>query len=322
MEIEHVSESPEIAAPREIPPLPGIRTNLSPAEVWIPLIRWSREHHLGPVSQIATVPNRVFSLTTENHVLSVQIHGLLAKFDGINFHLGFEPQLIDDQPFVHALDLKKNIEPLLQNLVLPAKTNRIVVIDPGHGGVNAGTKSLTDGSDEKEFTLDLAVRLKPLLEKNDWQVFLTRTNDTDISLSNRVTFADAHNADLFISLHFNAVASNLEQAGLETLCLTPVGMHSTFTRGYDDDPALVFPNNKFDTENLQYAMLLHRALLKGCGFNDRGVRRARFLGVLRRQNRPAVLIEAGFLSNTNESRRIADSEFRQKLAETIAGALE
>jgi N-acetylmuramoyl-L-alanine amidase len=98
-------------------------------------------------------------------------------------------------------------------------------------------------------------------------------------------------------------------------------MESSVTRGYEDDPALVFPNNAFDEQNLLLAACVHRALLQVNGRQDRGVRRARYLGVLRGQNRPAVLIEGGYLSNPLEAKRIADPAYRQRLAEAVAGAL-
>ena len=164
------------------------------------------------------------------------------------------------------------------------------------------------------------MRLEPLLASNGWNVVLTRTTDVDTSLSNRVTLADEVNADLFVSLHFNSGARQ-DQAGIETYCLTPTGMPSTLTRDYEDDVSRVFPNNAFDEENLQYAVRLHRAVLEGTGGSDRGVRRARFMVVLRGQNRPAVLVEGGYLSNLREAQSIADPEYRQKLAEAVAKAL-
>ena len=94
------------------------------------------------------------------------------------------------------------------------------------------------------------------------------------------------------------------------------------TRNYSDDARQVYPNNTFDAENLQYAVRLHRALLEIPGLTDRGVRRARYQTVLPGQNRPAVLIEGGYLSNPREARRIADPQYRQKLAEALAKALE
>jgi len=93
------------------------------------------------------------------------------------------------------------------------------------------------------------------------------------------------------------------------------------TRDYEDDTALVFPNNTFDRQNFQYAFRLHSALVETTGGVDRGVRRARFMGVLRTQNRPAVLLEGGYLSNPREAQLIGQPEYRQKLAEAVAKAL-
>ena len=74
-------------------------------------------------------------------------------------------------------------------------------------------------------------------------------------------------------------------------------------------------------ENLQLAMRLHAAVLHASGEEDRGVRRARFMGVLHGHHRPAILIEGGFLSNRGEADNIESGAFRQKLAEAIANAL-
>ena len=67
---------------------------------------------------------------------------------------------------------------------------------------------------------------------------------------------------------------------------------------------------------------MHRSVVEALCAGDRGVKRARFMGVLRGQNRPAVLIEAGYLSNPAEAKKIASADYRQKLAEAVAKALE
>jgi N-acetylmuramoyl-L-alanine amidase len=195
------------------------------------------------------------------------------------------------------------------------------VIDPGHGGEDSGTRTFSGNRFEKEYTLDWAKRLGSLLASNGWQVWLTRTNDVDIALSNRVLFAEARKADLFLSLHFNSSSPDHAQSGLETYCLTPCGMRSTVTRSFSDDSSLSFTNNLFDSQNLVLAYRVHRALLQASGTQDRGVRRARFPGVLRNQQRPAILVEGGYLSNPREAERIADPAYRQKLAEGVARAL-
>lgn len=295
------------------------RTNYS-VETWVSVARWAQAHH-SSLLRTALVPLPAFSLASSNGVFIFHTGSTAANWDGMEFHLAFPPQSVNGQPFIRALEFEKNIAPLFEGFQPLEKTNRVIVIDPGHGGINAGAPSVLGRVYEKDFTLDWARRLAPLLETNGWQVFLTRTNDLDVPLSNRVAFAEMHKADLFLSLHFNSAAPNQQQAGLETFCLTPAGMPSTLTRGYEDNASQVFPNNAFDRENLQYAFRLHRALLRTNGGLDRGVRRARFMGVLLGQNRPAVLIEGGYLSNPKEARRIADPEFRQKLAEAIASAL-
>ncbi len=245
-----------------------------------------------------------------------------AAWNGVEIHLGFGPQIIDGQVCLYGPDLQKNLEPLLCGppLALP-RTNGIIVIDPGHGGPNVGTHSILDGRFEKEFTLDWAKRLAPLLEQEGWQVFLTRTSDTYVTVANRVTFAEEHHANFFISLHFNSLAPDKNPSGIETYCVTPTGMPSTLTRGYGDFWSDNFPNNAFDAQNLQLAVGLQGALLRATGMEDRGVCRARFIGVLHGQHRPAVLIEAGFLSNPGDARQIETPAFRQKLAQAVADAL-
>jgi N-acetylmuramoyl-L-alanine amidase len=241
----------------------------------------------------------------------------------MELRLGFAPQMIDNQIFVNALDLRKTVQPLLNaDTIWPVRTNRIIVIDPGHGGEDSGTKSVLGSRYEKEFTLDWARRLEALLTAKGWDVYLTRANDSELPLSNRVAIAEQRKADLFVSLHFNSAAPDSEQAGLETYCLTPAGMPSSLIRGFDDDLRLVFPNNSFDGQNLQLACGVHRALLRVNGNHDRGVRRARFPAVLRGQQRPAILIEGGYLSNPKEARLIAEPSYRQKLAQAVASGIE
>jgi N-acetylmuramoyl-L-alanine amidase len=321
-EFEHVTDGPQLA-----PPPGNLPEPLKPAvnvarETWIPVARWARENHFGTLRETALSPVPAFALTTASGLLRFQIKSQLAQWNGLDLHLGFEPLLLGGEPFMHTLDLEKNIRPLLHPFPVPTKTNRVIVLDPGHGGKDVGTASILGHASEKDFTLDWARRLGHVLETNGWQVWLTRTSDVEVALSNRVAFAEEHHADLFISLHFNSIAPSLEQAGLETYCLTPTGMPSTIKRANQDDVSLVFPNNAFDEANYQLALGVHRALLKSVGESDRGVRRARFLAVLRGQNRPAILIEGGYLSNPREARRIADPAFRQRLADAVAAVLK
>lgn len=295
-------------------------TNQFPG-TWIPLSRWCQSSGLkGPV-QVAPMPSPAYSVATTNGALVMRTGSSVAKWDGMELHLGFPPQLINREPYIHTLDLQKTILPVVYRPEgLDAGGSRVIVIDPGHGGENAGTRSVLGNHYEKEYTLDWALRLQSLLATNPaWTVILTRSNDVDLALSNRVAFAEAHNAGLFLSLHFNSAGpENVD--GLETYCLTPAGMPSNLTRGADE-AGEIFPNNAYDNGNLQLALRVHRALLQVNGHYDRGVRRARFPGVLRGQRCPAILVEGGYLSSPREARLIADPAYRQKLAEAMASAL-
>ena len=289
----------------------------------ISLNRWALQNGLGSLRTIPLTPNPAHSVATPHGNLVVQANNLAAYWDRMDVRLGFAPQQIGNQIFLHALDIRKLVETLSHGTAVVTPADRLVVIDPGHGGSNTGTRNVVTGRHEKDYTLDWAKRLTPLLEQSGWRVVLTRTNDITLSLAERVAFAESQQADLFLSLHFNATGDgNQGPAGLETYCLTPTGMPSSLTRGYSDDPRTVFPNNAFDADNLRYAVRLHRALLQVNRQKDRGVRHARFLDVLQGHNRPAVLIEAGYLSNPDEARRVADPAYRQKLAEAVAKALE
>ena len=311
------------SAKTNLPPVthPTNVTHPAPVITWAPLSRWAADHKIGAPHLLSNLPVATYAIGSINGVMVLEIGSREATWNGVEINLGFEPQLIDDQIYLHELDLHRNLEPLLCDPPLRFRTNRVIVIDPGHGGSNTGARSVLDGRFEKEFTLDWGKRLAPLLESNGWQVFLTRTDDVYVANPDRAVFAVAHHADLFISLHFNSGGPDERAHGLETYCLTPTGMSSTLVRGYDDFRSENFSNNVFDEENLQLAVRLHTALLRATAMEDRGVARARFMEVLRGEKCPAILIEGGYLSNPSEAKLIESPEFRQKLAEAVAGAL-
>ncbi len=320
-----LSQAPAVTPPpAPAPAVPTARPVVTnqPAVTWVPLNRWCAANGFDKLSPMTLDSFPAFALSTTNGVFVLRTGSPVAQWNGLEIRLAYAPQLIGDQPFIHTLDLNKTLQPLVAGSpAILLSSNPVIVIDPGHGGEDSGTRSVLGNGYEKDFTLDWARRLASLLSANGVQVYLTRTNNSQISLSNRVAFAEQCKAGLFISLHFNSSGGNDRQQGLETYCLTPRGMYSSVMREFVDDPALSFPNNAFDSQNLQLAFRVHRAILLASGDRDRGVRRARYLSVLRGQNRPAILIEGGYLSNPQEARRIADPAYRQRLAEAVAKAI-
>jgi N-acetylmuramoyl-L-alanine amidase len=226
--------------------------------------------------------------------------------------------------WVSELDILKTLDPVLQpgRLRKSGAVVRTIVIDPGHGGEDRGTRGRS--SFEKTMTLDVAKRVVRDLAGSGARVILTRTTDKTVSLDDRVEFARAKGADLYVSIHFNSGGT---AEGIETYCTPPAGASSTANfsgnsgdrdTGSGDFGAV--PSNRFDSQSVWLAHCAQKALLRATGAVDRGVRRARFY-VLRYANSPAILIEAGFLSSPTEEQRILQTEYRETLAKAIANGI-
>jgi N-acetylmuramoyl-L-alanine amidase len=226
--------------------------------------------------------------------------------------------------WISELDILKTLDPVLQpgRLRKAGAAVRTIVIDPGHGGEDRGTRGRS--SFEKVMTLDVAKRVARDLTASGARVLLARTSDKTVSLDDRVEFARAKAADLYVSIHFNSGGT---AEGIETYCTPPAGASSTanFSGNYGDrdtssgDFAAV-PSNRFDNQSVWLAHCVQKASLRATGAVDRGVRRARFY-VLRYASCPATLIEAGFLSSPTEEQRILRSEYRETLAKAIADGI-
>jgi N-acetylmuramoyl-L-alanine amidase len=222
------------------------------------------------------------------------------------------------QLWMSSTDVLKVIDPVLRKGRTQSKPAiRTIVLDPGHGGADRGTHGRT-GRYEKEFTLDLAKRVKRCLEtNNDVRVVLTRTSDRTLSLDDRVDFAKSQHADLFVSLHFNSGGG---AEGIETYCLTPGGAASTASSWSLTDDGGSQPGNRFDEQNVWLAHCVQQSLVRTARAEDRGVRRARFV-VLRGASCPAILVEAGFLTNRQEEQKILTTNYRDLLAKAVADGI-
>ena len=246
-----------------------------------------------------------------------------AAWNGIRLFLG-EPVLASGNSlYLSPTDLTAVIRPLLDPVAVPAPGGlELIVIDPGHGGSDPGTGSRR--LQEKTFTLDVARRLKQDLVQRGYRVMLTRNSDVRLArrqvtdLRRRIELANRADADLFISIHFNSLPGNPAVSGIETYALTPAGQGSTAMSPRD---RTVYPGNRQDHWNAVLSAAIHRKLLAELGAVDRGLKRARF-AVLRPSECPAVLIEAGFLSNPAEARKISTPSYRQDIAEAIGEGID
>ena len=171
-----------------------------------------------------------------------------------------------------------------------------VVIDPGHGGPDPGAVGI-NGLRETDVVLDVSLQVAQLLQAKGVQVLLTRTSEVDVDLPPRVALANNSRADLFLSIHANALSlSRPDVNGIETFY---------FQEG---------PSKRL-AEAVQLQMLRVSP-----GSPDRGARPGRFF-VIRRTVMPAALAEMGFVTGQLDAPRLADPAFRRRMAVAIATGL-
>lgn len=165
-----------------------------------------------------------------------------------------------------------------------------VVLDAGHGAKDPGAYSKSMSRWEKEFNLNAALKLKAELEKDKRiNVLMTRSDDTFLELADRIKFAQDHKADLFISIHANSYDKT--------------SVNGSETYYYRDNSKAL-------------ADFLHPYVLAGTGLNNRGVKKAAFK-VIKETTMPAVLIEAGYLSNDGDAKALFTDSVQNKFAAEV-----
>lgn len=166
----------------------------------------------------------------------------------------------------------------------------VVMVDPGHGGKDPGAVGI-GGLREKDVILPIAQEVAALLEKQGVQAVLTRNSDYFVDLAPRVTMAERVNANLFVSIHANAISlSRPDVNGLETY---------------------------YFASGQRLAQTIHNNILQTVPVQNRGVRRARFY-VLRKTSMPAVLVEVGFVTGRDDAVKLNDPNHRSQTAQAIA----
>src|SRR3954469_19101609 len=194
------------------------------------------------------------------------------------------------------MNLPRLIFSILASLIVltgSAFAQRTIVVDAGHGGFDRGGVPGQRIS-EKDKTLDVAQRLKRILQAEGYRVVMTRDSDVFVSLGARVSIANSYRGASFVSIHFN--------------CASRAGANGIETYYYRGDSAAL-------------AQSIHRNVVSGAPTENRGIRRRGFY-VLRRTAIPSVLVECGFLTNPTEGSLALSGGYRQKLAEQIARGIK
>jgi N-acetylmuramoyl-L-alanine amidase len=212
---------------------------------------------------------------------------------------------------------------------------KTIVLDPGHGGKDSGASY--HGIHEKDLVLDIAKELYSLIksEYKDIEVYMTRNRDVFIPLEARTAFANRKKADIFVSIHVNA-APNKNARGVETFVLNVTNdknalevaafENQTTQKSMSDLQGIlkdIMLNSKLE-ESLQLASFVQKNMHGNLYKSDRydlGVKQAPFY-VLVGAKMPAVLVEAGFLSNKAEANMLKTAKYRKDVAEGIFKGLK
>lgn len=213
-----------------------------------------------------------------------------------------------------------------------------IAIDAGHGGHDPG--AIGNKLKEKDITLDIALKLKSLLEKEpNLRIVMTRETDVFIPLQTRTKIANREKAKLFVSIHINA-AKNTKARGTETYFLSPAKTEnalkvsefenqvirleqdtSQYEKLTDENFILLsMAQSQYLRESQEFAFLTQRNVVKRLGVVDRGVDQAGFY-VLIGASMPAILFEAAFISNSQDAKILKSETGRRAFAESIAKAV-
>ena len=190
-------------------------------------------------------------------------------------------------------------------------TRRAIFLDPGHGGSDSG--AFENGVKEKDLTLSVYNKVSSRLASLGYTVLTSRNTDKDVGLVSRADQANKSNADMFLSIHFNAGGRGTAY-GIETY-------YYKHEQGYEPE---INKDNHNSLERIEksrkLANKIQQNLLYKTGAYDRGVKRASF-AVLRETSIPSILVELGFIDNQDEVKKIKTNEYQEKLADGIVDGI-
>jgi N-acetylmuramoyl-L-alanine amidase len=189
-----------------------------------------------------------------------------------------------------------------------------VFLDPGHGGSDPG--AVAGGYHEADLNLTVAKKTKALLVARGYKVYMSRSNDSYVSLLDRSQMANDLKADLFISIHVNSTGSGTTTAN---------GIESYYYEYNPDYPSKINEDMHNNQERIKKSKtltnLIHDNMIEYTGANDRGTDGDTF-SVVREAAMPATLIELGFINNTKERQKLVTSSYQQNLAKAIADGID
>lgn len=268
-------------------------------------------HALGLPYAERTVTDTSVTISRDNHTFVFNRGKREMTVNGILYYLN-KPAGINS---VNKVDTRL----LRASVVMPAPkiASMTIMLDPGHGGTDSGCR--VGKVYEKTINLAIARQVKSQLEANGHRVILTReTDQTTLTLDDRTTLAATHDIDAFVSIHVNS-AANPNAKGVEVFTLPAYGCEGTLA----DSPARgPLVGQAYLSQATRLALSIQREMVDiPETTEDRGVRHAHFK-VLRDTPAPAVLIEAGFLTNAEDYALLTSPTGQKNLATAIATGIK
>jgi N-acetylmuramoyl-L-alanine amidase len=203
---------------------------------------------------------------------------------------------------------------------------RIIVIDPGHGGLDPGAIGSTSSTLEKEVALRAGLALRDQLEATGrYQVIMTRDDDWNVPLRDRVRIAHEGQGELFLSLHADSLTSRPEVRGASVYILSEKAFGDELARWKENRSDILTGIDLAQRDANNHSITLAELLVQELNGATRLARRrpaqAGFV-VLHSPNIPSVLIELGYLSNSADEEALADDAHIDRLANAVARAVD
>jgi N-acetylmuramoyl-L-alanine amidase len=284
---------------------------------YVPLTDCAAAFSMNPAK--ARKDKRELSFAGEFHQLVVKTGTRETIIDGVRHWLSFPVATNSGKAFVSLADINATLGPAMRpGSIRQIRKVKTVVLDPGHGGHDKGSRS--EYGYEKDYTLDLVNRVRKILEKKRVKVVQSRLSDFFVDLSARPAMTANYKDPIFVSIHFNSAGWKPSANGVEVYALPPLGLPTT---GKAPDPILdrrKCDGNAIEPASFVLANTMHHTLLGKTGSFDRGVKRARY-AVLRHSDVPSILIECAFLTNPEEAKNIHSSAWREKFTQSIADGI-
>ncbi len=286
-------------------------------------------HHLGLTGNWSG-DRKKYSLTRDGLRLDFQSSGRDLHLNGYRIHLGDPVAMRGGRLYVGQTDWEHTVRPIVRpGEIGPVPSlPRVIVIDAGHGGSDPGTMNPRFNLSEKTITLQVARRTRQRLQASGYQVRLTRDRDRLLGqqgaedFRRRANVANTADADLFISIHFNA-DGDPRTRGAETFVFTPAGQRSTesWSSGAVDREKVSVPVNKYDGWSAVLAHAVQGSVARRLQTPDRG-QKTKHAAVLRWLDCPGVLVESAFISNPDDARKVITAEYQEKIAAAIAAGVD